>query len=336
MKSGPSWAVALLAALSASSLPVLASPVEVLNENAAATAELATSSSEVIAGHPVEKTDRMSITVRNEANETAYAYFIGGDPAAGRPGHLNAAGSWLYMDGPNSHLEKAPGIVIQPNQTGHITLPAGGFGGRVWVSQGKPLDFYGQSQPPFADGSAGSTSYNTSFGFLEIHARDQYVWADISYIDFAAVNLGYNLTNADGEGHHNPGLPAGSIQRICDRLNAVGWGEACIKRADGSVLGVLPPGHVLSLSQFLVPYIDYVWERLRETALVSRLRLQGSRMTCRRKKMLIRAPDIYDQFWPGYLPSPRGTQRTADLCFAKQRDGTKLSKTYVDGGSGML
>lgn len=196
MKTGVSWFVAWWATQSALALPAPAAPAVAeavaVDENAPAiiansTTKMATLKPSVTSGGPAPPGGLMSITFRNDANESAYAYLRGDDLAAGRPGFVSEAGSWFYSDVERASPEKAPGIHVPPGQTRRVALPASGFSGRITLSQGDPLEFYGPGDIPFA---GGGPSHNTSFGFLELTARGDTAWADLSYIDWAAVNLG--------------------------------------------------------------------------------------------------------------------------------------------------
>lgn len=221
---------------------------------------------------PTSSTHQLPITFQNEASEPMCAFIVGRDIATDATLFLDAATStWFTPDassagqtfGCDSNLAVR---VPAGNGTHAVALPGYLTGARVWLGYGLSFGVApggGIVQPSPADAS--------TWQIVEFSSLPQQTWADISYIDQIGVPVGLYMTGADGNTLAAPGLPAGAKETICDYLDGVGeaWGSLCVRRDDGSVVRIFPPGYASGLANLFDDYVEQVWTRFRDETLVS-------------------------------------------------------------------
>lgn len=202
------------------------------------------------------------------------AFVVGREPATGNVVFLDGASSTWFTPGASASAQSFGcdsrlAVRIDAGAARAVALPGELRSGRVWVGQGLTFGVVpggGLAEPSPADPGA-------TWQIVELDYSGGKVWADLSYIDQIGVPLGLSVTAADGATLASPGLPAGAKETICGYLDAAGpgWGSLCVKRADGSVARVLPPGFSGELATLYEPYVDEVWARFQNEPLVSRL-----------------------------------------------------------------
>lgn len=215
----------------------------------------------------------LPITFQNEASQPMCAFIVGSDPVTDSMVFLDGASStWFAPGGAGPQtIDCSSNLAIQVgagNGTQTVALPGELTSARIWVGQGLAfgiLSGSGLSQPAPSD--PGATWQIAEFTYT----RDK-VWINLSYIDQIGLPLGVYLTGPDGVALGAPGLPGGALETICRHLEGVGagWGSLCVRRGDGSVARILPPGYSSELATLYESYVDKVWTRFQNEPLVSR------------------------------------------------------------------
>lgn len=228
----------------------------------------------------------LEIKITNSASEKMYAYIMGEDYSNGKKVfYQNGADSWYYPTysgeangsaGKNGAVDTSSNklaIEVDGNSDTTVTLTQYLNSGRVYIGAGEMTFMQDPSgnlvEPSPVDKS--DANYGFAWGIAELAWSDLELAADLSYVDSVGLALGMKVTTTDGEELYDAGLPAGSLQKVCDELAAVGgeWGDMCIKGSDGKLIRALAPSKYVggggtaggSLSTFYDAYIDEVWEK---------------------------------------------------------------------------
>lgn len=208
-----------------------------------------------------------------------YAYIMGEDYSNGKKVfYQNGANGWYYptysgaangTTGKNGVVDPSSNnlaIEVGGNSDTTITLTQYLNSGRVYIGAAEMTFMQDPSgnlvEPSPVDAS--DANYGFPWGIVELAWSDVELAADLSYVDSVGLALGMKVTTAEGKELYDAGLPAGSLQKVCDELAAVGdeWGKLCIKGSDGKLIRALAPSKSPgSLSTFYDSYIDSVWDK---------------------------------------------------------------------------
>ncbi|MFC1426340.1 beta-1,3-glucanase family protein [Streptacidiphilus sp. N1-12] len=224
--------------------------------------------------------------VNNTSSDTVYAYVLGLDISQGNSwAFLEADGSTLY----HPPSPSAPGAALGADCA--IALPARGASrtisvphlasGRIYFSVGAKLTFLVNPGPGIAMPSVSNPSdpnIATSYAFCEFTYDTNQLYANISYVDFAAVAIGFNLQTSQGT-QTVQGLSTTGLTTLANSLTAQAatdgsdWGRLIVRDGAGNPLRVLSPNTAITsnpalFSGYLDSYIDQVWQKYQSTDLV--------------------------------------------------------------------
>ncbi|KAH8647230.1 hypothetical protein BX600DRAFT_420334 [Xylariales sp. PMI_506] len=231
-------------------------------------------------------TDGEALTVsiyNNYEGTTTLNAYVSGLDSNGAVIMLSSSGSWYYPtnSGSTTPVLITADIAIPMNAYGEtttITLPSYVSSGRIWVAVGE-LQFFtviaatgavSLVEPSFANPS--DPSAGVKWGFFELTNNDGGIYANLSFVDFIGLVMGVTLTLGDGSTQTAKGLAAGSLQNICNDLNAQSavdgqaWGEMCVTDSSGNALRVLSPNiynsvYPSTMVDYYTDYIDQVWTK---------------------------------------------------------------------------
>ncbi|WP_344854415.1 glycoside hydrolase family 64 protein [Amycolatopsis ultiminotia] len=138
--------------------------------------------------------------------------------------------------------------------------------GRIYFVLDAKLDFFVNPgpalvQPDFL--SSGDPNYGRNWSFVEFTFNNDELFANISYVDFVAIPIGLHLSTSGSGDQTVQGLPARSLDGICDELGQQGgaWGELVEAGADGKPLRVVSAQHRADkFAGYLDDYIGQVWD----------------------------------------------------------------------------
>ncbi|MEU9078758.1 beta-1,3-glucanase family protein [Kitasatospora sp. NPDC048538] len=225
--------------------------------------------------------------VNTVPSQPVYAHVLGLDPARGNSwAFLRSDGSTLY----HPPSPSAPGAPLGADCA--IALGAPGAtprrvrlpylsSGRIYLSVGRPLTFLINPGPGIALPSVSNpTDPNiaTSYGFCEFTYGPDQLYANISYVDFAAVPIAFDLTTGDGR-QRVSGLPAGGLESVASALRTQAaqdggdWARLIVPDSAGRTLRILSPNTAISADPalfdgYLDGYLAAVWQKYRSTDLV--------------------------------------------------------------------
>lgn len=226
----------------------------------------------------------LEIKITNSASDKMYAYIMGEDYSNGKKVFFqNGAAGWYYptYSGASNGTASKNGAVdtssnnlaieVGGNSDTTVTLTEYLNSGRVYIGAAE-MTFMQDPSGNLVEPSPVDTSdanYGFAWGIVELAWSDVELAADLSYVDSVGLALGMRVTTADGEELYDAGLPAGSLEKVCDELAAVGeeWGAMCVKGSDGNLIRALAPSKYISgdaaggLSTFYDSYIDEVWDK---------------------------------------------------------------------------
>jgi hypothetical protein len=217
----------------------------------------------------------LTVTLTNKTGaNTVYAYVTGQDPNNGK--------AWMFLraDGRSVYHPPSPSSTGAPlgvdcaiplganGSTKTITLPRI-VGGRIWFSVGRKLEFLVNPGPGIVMPSVANPSdpnINTSWDFCEVTFDDTQLYANITFVDFAALPIALSLATPQGT-QVVRGLPQGGLDTVCARLRQQGgdWAKLIVNGSDGRPLRALSASQGASmnsslLSGYLDNYINQVWQ----------------------------------------------------------------------------
>lgn len=217
--------------------------------------------------------------VNNFPGGAINAYVTGLD-SSNRLVLLKSDGTFYYPSATNSGVpqEITENCAIPlggQGSTTQITTPGYISSARIWFAEGT-LKFYvvqGGSGPSLVEPSAvnpNDPSASVNWGFVELTYNSGGLYANISYVDFLGLILGMSLTGSDGSTQGARGLKTGSVQSVCQALQAqqqqdgFPWGDLCQADSNGNMLRVLAPTDYISaqnsaFSTYWNSYVDQVW-----------------------------------------------------------------------------
>lgn len=240
---------ALLAAVSLTASPVLASPPDQVADIGP---------------------DRLPLTVTNSTGrgESLHLYVIGVDLGSGRLGYVDGAGTFRPWPAGSNPPSPAPDASIDGSGSGGKTtlqLPRG-FSGRIYFSLGEKLKFLltpdGLVQP--APWAPNDPNRDILFDWSEFTYNDAGLFINSSQVDMFAVPHEVSVTGATGQTKSTGRIVDDGRTKIIDAMRAQpGWERSVVTRGDGTVLRVLAPGKAVGLGlldgNYLSGYIDQAW-----------------------------------------------------------------------------
>ncbi|KAI0402309.1 glycoside hydrolase family 64 protein [Xylaria palmicola] len=328
------------------------------------------------------------ITEHNTLNSTAKVAAEGNNPLQIEiVNNFGANQMYLYITGMDSNgvacLVSSDGSFFYPDAGGMATpvpidgdfkIPLGGMGSttsikvpdflissRIWVSEGE-LQFFtlvtGEGRTAIVEPAPTNPqdpSASIKWGFVEFNWNDGQVYANITYVDWVGISMGMALTLASGQTQIVKGLKGGSVQNICDDLNAqngkdsAGWDKLCQTNENGEALRVLSPNLYIASNPTWQPdyyngYIDTVWSKYASEDLTIatqsdagdvKCRVSGDQLSCDGDNRAYPKPTIADVYGCNSGPfaiieSDNGVHRAIvpRLCAAFHR-----STLLLDGGN---
>lgn len=270
--------------------------------SAAATAAApgATASSAASASAP--GSGSLQIKLTNSADGDMYVYIMGKDYSNGkRVFYQDGSPTWYYVSTDGASMNSTSkmyqidsttndlAVTVAGNSDQTVTLPGYLESARVYIGSDHMAFHLTESGDLVEPSPVDTTDANYGFpwGIVEFDYGSNVLCADLSYVDSVGLALGMTVTAGDGTQYVDPGLPSGSLQTVCDQLEAVNedWGSLCIKGSDGSLIRAVSPTKVDtanagSLATLYDDYIEQVWEKYSATPLVSTLGYPPSSSTC--------------------------------------------------------
>lgn len=218
----------------------------------------------------VRTPDTVSVKFENKTGaKEAYAYITGLNKE-NKPVFVKGDGSVYVVPSPGAPHTRIEDCAIKLDGA-KVKVPKL-VGARIYVVTDSKLDFFVDPGPALVHPSfqnSGDPNYKRNWSFSEFTFNDSQLFANISYVDFVAFPMGLHLTTSGSGEQDVPGLPAGSLDAICDDLRAAGdkWGELVVA-GDGGNVRALSPGHKAdALGGYLDDYISKVWEKYKGTEL---------------------------------------------------------------------
>ncbi|KAG6358097.1 hypothetical protein INS49_013981 [Diaporthe citri] len=181
----------------------------------------------------------LEIKITNSASDKMYAYIMGEDYTNGKKVfYQNGAAGWYYptYSGASNGTASKNGAVdtsfnnlaveVGGNSDTTVTLTEYLNSGRVYIGAAE-MTFMQDPSGNLVEPSPVDTSdanYGFAWGIVELAWSDIELAADLSYVDSVGLALGMRVTTADGEELCDAGLPAGSLEKVCDSDRARGGG----------------------------------------------------------------------------------------------------------------
>lgn len=238
----------------------------------------------------------LEIKIINSASDKMYAYITGNEYNNGKGVvYQNGADGWYYpthsgvVDTVSNNLT----IEVGANSDETVTLTGNLTSGRVYIGA-KKMTFTADSSghvlaPSPADKN--DANYDFAWSIAELTWSNGELTSDISYVDSVGLALGMKVTTTDGKELYDAGLPAGSLEKVCDELTAVSddWGDLCIKGSDGKLVRAVAPSKFVndntpgSLKTLYDSYIDDVWKKYSTAELTvnTQQTTWGANVTCK-------------------------------------------------------
>jgi hypothetical protein len=238
----------------------------------------------------------LQIKITNTASAEVYAYIMGNDFSNGKAVvYQNGANGWYYPTEPGVLDTIANNLTIEiaANGENKVTLTEPINSGRVYIGSERMTFMAGESGTPLTPSPVDKNDANYGFAWAiaELTWSDGQLTTDLSYVDSVGLALGIKVTTADGKELYDPGLPPGSLDKICHELATVSddWGALCIRDGDGNLIRALAPSKYLngntpgSLNTTFDSYIDDVWKRYSTAQLTINTQQSewGPNVTCR-------------------------------------------------------
>lgn len=200
----------------------------------------------------------------------AYAY-ITGTTLDHRLIVLKADGTAYYPPSPGAQAPLGVDCAIPLKSLSQVSVPKM-IGARIYLALDEKLDFFVNPGPEMVHPnflSADDPNYRRNWAFAEFTFNDDQLFANISYVDFVAIPIGLHLTTTGSGEQTVKGLPARSLDGICDELRKQGGSWAKLVEDDGGkALRALSAHHRADqFAGYLDGYIDQVWEKYGGTKL---------------------------------------------------------------------
>lgn len=219
--------------------------------------------------------------VNNSNTDTVYAYIIGLDMNDGRWTLVSADGNGTYKppNPPQNYTPLPVDCAIPLNPSGapgkQITIPRL-VSGRIFISYDDKLQLFTDMNGGFVMPSqvnVNDANIDTQYTFCEFTLNNAELYANISFVDILSIPVAFKLEVSDGFGtQHVPGLPAGAMQTIADRLLAQkaidggDWDKCLYYNTNNDLVRILSPNSAVDVyptafATYLDPYIDQVWAK---------------------------------------------------------------------------
>ncbi len=216
--------------------------------------------------------------VNNSGAGTLYCVVSGTDLSNGRPAFLQSDGHTVFHpaspSGPGAPV--GADIAIPVTGTTSITIPRLG-GGRFSFSLDQPLTFaLNPGDPPgiVMPSAANPNDPNSglAWGFCEFTYDASQIFANTSFVDFAALPIALDLD----DGQHVGGLPGGGLAALCNGLRSQAaadgapWDQLIVTDGGGNPLRVLSPNlsGADKFGGYFDDYVDRVWAKYANEDLV--------------------------------------------------------------------
>ena len=199
----------------------------------------------------------LQIALQNQTSSTQVWAYITGSAIDN-----NSALFLLQSDGQTPYYPSSPSqngaplatscaiALGNPGSTRTVTIPRIA-GGRVWFSVDNQLTFLlnpGNPSPGLVEPSVTNSSdpnINTNFGFCEFTFNSDQLYANISYVDFAAIPIALTLTSSGGQPQHISGMPQNGLSQLAAQLrqqdanDGAGWSKLIVNGPNGQPLRVV-------------------------------------------------------------------------------------------------
>lgn len=239
----------------------------------------------------------LEVKITNTASDTMYAYITGRDPSNGKAVVFQDGTDRGYyptqsgvIDSVSNQLE----IQIETHRDKTVTLTHNLSSGRVYIGAKKMTlmaDASGNVLTP-SPADPNDPNYGFPWGIAELTwSNDGQLTTDLSFVDSVSLALGLKVTTTDGSELYNPGLPAGSLKRVCDQLTAVSddWGDMCVRDESGSLVRAIAPSKYVndstpdSIKTLYDSYVEDVWKKYSTEQLTINTQQDewGQNVTCR-------------------------------------------------------
>jgi hypothetical protein len=207
----------------------------------------------------------------NTGTDPVYAYVTGQALDSGNALMLlRSDGQTPYFPaspaGPGSPLGADCAIPLNAPGGGPVTITVPHLAGaRLWLSVGAPLTFLLNPGPALVEPSVSNPtdpSISVMWDFCEFTFNQAQLFANISFVDFAAIPIALSLTDASGAQQSTAGLASGGLDTICAGLTTQAaadghpWGDLIVT-GDGRNLRALSPANGIAANpSFLSGYYD--------------------------------------------------------------------------------
>jgi hypothetical protein len=129
---------------------------------------------------------------------------------------------------------------------------------------------------------------NTMWDFCEFTFDTSVLYANISFVDFAAIPIGLSLNGATGT-QTAPGMPAGGLDTICSGLSAqnavdgAGWNQLIVTSGGKNLRALSPTNGIVMnpslLSGYFNNYLNQVWAKYTTSTLTIDTQAQWGSVT---------------------------------------------------------
>ncbi|MGB4758577.1 MAG: beta-1,3-glucanase family protein [Candidatus Saccharimonadales bacterium] len=222
-----------------------------------------------------------STLVNNSSTNTVYAYIIGLDMNDGRWMLVSSDGNGTYKppNPPQNYTPLPVDCAIPLNAIGapgkQVTIPRM-VSGRIFFSYDDKLELFTDMNGGFVMPSQVNTNdenIDIQYTFCEFTFNTNELYANISFVDILSIPVAFKLEVSDGFGtQHVPGLPAGGMHTIANRLLAQkavdggDWDKCLYYNTNNELVRILSPNTAVDIyptafATYLDPYIDQVWAK---------------------------------------------------------------------------
>jgi hypothetical protein len=235
----------------------------------------------------VTTTATVPFTVANNTgSDQVYAYVTGQALDSGSALMLlRSDGQTPYFPaspaGPGSPVGADIAIPLNAPGNGPVTITVPHLAGaRLWLSIGEPLTFLLNPGPALVEPSVSNPadpSIGVTWDFCEFTFSSAQLFANLTFVDFAAIPVALSLTDTSGGQQGAAGLPPGGLDTICAGLTAQAaadghpWGDLIVTGGGRTLRALSPANGIAANPSFLAGYYDdyvsQVWAKYASTAL---------------------------------------------------------------------
>ena len=183
--------------------------------------------------------------------------------------------------GPGSALGADCAIPLSAPGGGPVTITVPHLAGaRLWLSVGAPLTFLLNPGPALVEPSVSNPadpSIGVLWDFCEFTFNQAQLFANLTFVDFAAIPVALDLTDTSGGQQSAAGLAPGGLDTVCAGLTAQAaadghpWDDLIVTSGGRNLRALSPANGIAANPSFLAGYYDdYVsqaWAKYASTAL---------------------------------------------------------------------